>query len=349
MLREHVTLILGAGSSVVFGLPLGVELKNQIAESIYLYYDDFGRSLERGSHEIAEAFRLIAQKDDRLRGDTNTLIKAARDIADALPMCGSIDDYIERHSGHHEYELCAKLGIAHCILKSERGSALRADPYKSNSPQLSAFEGCWLSEFLQIVTRRSSAKALKEAFSKITVVNFNYDRCFDQFTYFWLIAVYKLSQQEAADILSSIEIIHPYGSIGNIPYIDRSGVIFGDDPSGTELISIAKNIRTYSESAGERDRSTAIAEALTKTKKIIFLGFAFHEQNMSLLASNVREAQPSPRHIFACTYGLSSARWEISRNRLSSTLNTPQEMLFEHLDVRSCEAIFEQYSDNISG
>ena len=349
MLREHVTLILGAGSSVVFGLPLGVGLKNQIAESIYLHYDDFGRSLERGSHEIAEAFKLIAQKDDRLRGNTNSLIKAAREIADALPMCGSIDDYIERHTGHQEYEQCAKLGIAHCILKSERNSALRLDPYKGNGVDLSAYQGCWLSEFLQIVTRRSSTETLKEAFSKITVINFNYDRCFDQFTYFWLITVYKLSQQEATDVLSSIEIIHPYGSIGSIAYIDRSGVIFGDDPSGSELISIAKKIRTYSESAGERDRSTAIAEALTKTKKIIFLGFAFHEQNMSLLASNVKGAQPSPRHIFACTHGLSSARWEISRNRLSSTLSTPQEMLFEHLDARSCEAVFEQYADIISG
>jgi hypothetical protein len=153
MLERQTTLVLGAGSSFVFGLPLGVTLKSQIASAINIHFEDFKIEPRRGSREIAAAFRELAKTDDQLKGSLNNYLRAGRDIAEALPVCSSIDDYVERHSGNAIYEQCAKLGIAHCILAGERLSKLRQDPTRAFQPDITEFQNSWLSRFLQLVTR----------------------------------------------------------------------------------------------------------------------------------------------------------------------------------------------------
>ena len=127
MLTDKTVLVLGAGASLAFKFPLGTGLKGILSENLNIRFDDFGSRQESGSYQIVEALRDISRDDEHLRGKISPYVVAAQEIAEAMPMCGSIDDYIERHSGHREYDRCAKLGIAEVILEAERASSLRLD------------------------------------------------------------------------------------------------------------------------------------------------------------------------------------------------------------------------------
>lgn len=57
-----------------------------------------------------------------------------------------------------------------------------------------------------------------------------------------------------------------------------------------------------------------IAEELEKAKCIIFLGFAFHTQNIRMLRPKTRI---EPRHIFATAYGMSDADVDVVGHQLA--------------------------------
>lgn len=348
MLRRETTLVLGAGASKIFGLPLGVDLKKNIASSIDLYFDDWGNSLKRGDYEIAEAFRVVAKRSTLGNGSINPYVQASREIAEALPVCGSIDDYIERHAGHDLYAICAKIGIAHCILNSERKSALRANPDRLDPPDITTFSGSWLDRFLQLITQGCRSDSLSEALGKVKVINFNYDRCFEHFVFYWLRRVYRLTDEAAGAAIACLEIVHPYGSIGYLPSYHHNGAIpFGYTPSASELVHIADGIRTYSESTVETERAASINNAVQSCTNFVVLGFAFHQQNMNLLQCTPFNP-PSTRRVYASAVEVSEPKWEIVRRRISEALRVPEERLYTYKVNESCEKLFEEYSDVIA-
>lgn len=349
MLQKNTTIVLGAGSSKIFGLPLGNELKTQIAAAIYLHFDDFGRTLERGSYAIADAFRAWVKLEDPTgNGNINPYIVAGREIAEALPVCSSIDDYIERHSGHKIYERCAKLGIAHCILDAEKGSPLRPDPHKIATPDITKLSGCWLDELLQAATRGCRADDLPLAFSRMKVINFNYDRCFEQFAHLWLKRVYKIDDAAAFEAVRSILVIHPYGSIGSLPGMgDSSSIPFGCEPSTAELVRIAENIVTYSESSHDNELVNSIKETMSNAKNLVFLGYAFHPQNMNLLSVHAPPTRPFARHAYASAVGISDVRWELIKGRIVNSLATTSDLVFAYKESESCEKLVQEFSDHM--
>jgi hypothetical protein len=179
MLGDDVALVLGAGSSFKFGLPLGSTLKEKIAKVVDIYFDDWGNKQERGSRHIVEALRQHAHKNGH--NDINPYIRAGRNIAQALPNCDSIDEYIERHSSDKIGELCAKLGIVQCILEGEKGSKFAKSREGRTVYSIGGLGDSWISSYLRRATHRCAPDNLEEAFTKIKVINFNYDRCFEIF------------------------------------------------------------------------------------------------------------------------------------------------------------------------
>jgi len=348
MLRHDTTLILGAGASKIFGLPLGEDLRNILSRDLSIQFDDWGGKLEQGSPDIVYALREIATNDQSLRGDIGPLVKIANEIADAMPMCSSIDDYIERHSDQGRHELCAKLGIAHAILQAERHSPLWDNPRSDTPLKLSKFGGCWLSLFLQLVTRQATRSSLKDAFSRLRVISFNYDRCFEHFTFHWLQQVYKIDYAEAQNICADLNIIHPYGSLGDIFDIRQNNrTSFGAQPSSSRLIDVAPGIFTYSESKQDKNKAALAKYFLDDCQRIVILGFAFHSQNINYLTTAPR-SKGVHRRVFSSTVGISAVKWETMRQRLSICLNTSGESLLTHTDSTSCESLIMEYADQIA-
>lgn len=175
MLRDDVAVVLGAGSSLTFGFPLGSALRNDIAKILAVEFDSFGSNLKAGSQIFLDVLKNYAR--DQGLTSVREYVHAAREIAEALPVCLSIDDVVERHSGKPEYTICAKLAIAEAIQRYEAKSGIA---FRSGSaPDISKFDGKWITSLLQGITRGCSASDLPQAFSRLKIVNFNYDRCFE--------------------------------------------------------------------------------------------------------------------------------------------------------------------------
>lgn len=344
MLIRKTALVLGAGASKDFGLPLGVNLRDEIAESLNIKPDDWGRRLESGDAEIDNALRLRVQSDSIPQGQLNLYRRAAREISEAVMMCSSIDDCIERHAGNHAFELCAKLAIARAILSAERNSPLRTDQREGESPDLSIYSRHWLPEFLRLTTRGLHLRDLHKAFDNLTVISFNYDRCFEHFVYHWLIKVYRIEPTDAKNIVSLMNIYHPYGSLGDIFNNPNGNYIpFGGEMSHGRLLDIANNIKTYSESVSSNQE---VIDQISDCKTMIFLGFAFHRQNLELMRCKPPNDHFS-RFIFSTTVEISTARWEVIEGRLSDILGCPG-FLSARTHSNSCEALLAEFSDNIA-
>jgi hypothetical protein len=104
MLKEKTLFVVGAGASKEFNLPLGFDLKHQIAVALYQPPED--RSAKGG---IVMAVQTYIQQN---RLDYNAIWAKAKTIAGALPLAGSIDGYIESHSHDKDVLFLGKLAIA---------------------------------------------------------------------------------------------------------------------------------------------------------------------------------------------------------------------------------------------
>src|SRR3546814_17520099 len=79
--RINTVLVLGAGSSFGFGLPLGSGLRKIIADDLNIMFDDCGSRLESGSGEIVEALRVLIRTNDGAGSDINSHRQAEVTIA----------------------------------------------------------------------------------------------------------------------------------------------------------------------------------------------------------------------------------------------------------------------------
>lgn len=344
MRNRATAIILGAGSSKVFGLPLGSELRTKIAKDLDIRFGDFGTSLESGSYQIVEALRAINGPS----GDINPHRRAAVQISQAMALSGSIDEYIERHSEDSLKADCAKLAICKSILEAERNSSIFVDPHRSDFVFSSQATNSWIAYFLRDLTRGFSKLDLKSAFKNITIINFNYDRCLEHFCFNWLQQLYELDHSEAADIVRSIVIYHPYGRIAPLPFENRQNhVPYGGQVDAIALVEMAKRIQTYSEAKTKDAELSNIIERLEDAKSLIFLGFGFHQQNLDLLSINMRHIEVS-LDCYATIEGVSEPRWEVYKDRISYAFKIPPHRELRARGFRGkCEDFWSEFSDAI--
>lgn len=345
---RETAIVLGAGSSKAFNLPLGAELKAIIARDLELKFDDWGRTLKAGSPEIVQALQILVRSPEGRQGDINPHRTAAVEIADAMPLSASIDEYIERHSGDERKEICAKIAIVKAIIEAERKSTLYYDPMSARGRPLSKASDSWLALMLRDLTRGFGAKNVNEAFVNLTIVNFNYDRCVEHFIYNWLQDVYRLSQQDASVVVQSILIYHPYGRIAPLDWENhQSGMSYGASYSPEALIRMAREIRTYSEVFEQDSGLFQIRERLKFVENVVFLGFGFHQQNMNILAGGEAVIERSLR-CFATKSGISDPRWAIMRERIKSSFSIKEDIFLEDYSFSGhCEPFWNEFSDVI--
>jgi hypothetical protein len=345
MTDPHTILVLGAGASQGFGLPLGADLRSVIADDLNIMFDDWGSELQSGSYRIVEALRAIVRSEDGRQGDINLHRQAAVQIARSMPLSGSIDEYIERHSDDLLKVLCAKLAIAKAILEAERKSSIFSEAHRED--YLGSVQDCWLALLLRDVTRGLGKSALKNAFSDLTIVNFNYDRCVQHFAYHWFQRMYDLVPQEAAEICKSIQIYHPYGRLGPLSYEHANGSVpYGADVTASRLLQMASGIRTYSEVAENIADSDTLTDHFANADRVVFLGFGFHRQNVEVLAPIAKGR--SFLRCYATAAGIRKARLELIESRVRSTLGQiyRSDVSFNVVSG-NCEDLWQEYGELI--
>lgn len=316
---KHLTLVVGAGASSEYELPLGSTLREKIVSA--LKQRSPGGNV--ADQDLYYAMTELVKVDPDCPGNITPYIRAIENINDSLCQSPSIDNFINSHQGDKRIEVCGKLAIAKCILDAERNSDLYFDdrvPWHDRGGKIdfNSVANTWLNSFFKLITQDCSFPRLKERFGTIALIVFNYDRCVEHFLLNSIINFYRVTEQQAADALSAAEIYHPYGSIGPLSKTQDGAITFGQKSDHPTLIKAVSSIRTFSESITMASEQAFRIKKLVATSEILlFLGFGYIPLNMRLLAAT--DGQFPPNHgtrIFATTLGVSS----YDKLRISSEL-----------------------------
>lgn len=347
MFGRKTLLIVGAGASKELQLPLGTELAQQISRLLYFKFD-IGK-LVQGDHDFVDGLRRHF-KDHNLLND---YLRGARQISDGVRSVGSIDNYIDTHHQDERIAFLGKVSIVYLILKAERNSLLYVDHSRREKPSLDALEKTWLVPFGRYLVRGIDVSQVEAVFSNLTIICFNYDRCIEEFLSLWLQTVYHLEDQISRELVSKIDIIRPYGIVGEYPPKRGGAVEFGKEPLGFDFVEARTNLLTYTEQIEDQDVLTKMQSTVAESETIVFLGFGFHPQNMKLLTPN---GSTNAIQVFATAFGESSSNAdEIQKQLVELFLNgdrskTRRSKLRDATKVRNdlkCVQLLEEYSRTI--
>lgn len=350
MSNKKTLYIIGAGASSEAGLPTGYELKEKIATLMDIRVDKIGRELVSGDWSIYSSFQIYIKQPQIQEKDINPYLHAAWRIRDAMPQAISIDNFIDTHNDDEKIELCGKLAIVRSILDAEKSSKLYIDPSNFyNRLNVRALEETWYANFMKLLTETCTKQNLSKRLKSIALIVFNYDRCIEHFLHNSLQNYYGLRSDEADKLVNEMEIYHPYGVVGNLPWQGNQSVEFGAEIDSLALLNIANQIKTFTEGTDPQSSDIlAIRNHVNKADTIVFLGFAYHELNMELLLPDSSTPDLSKlRSCFGTAKQISDHNCEIIKNRLKAFYkrNVNYLIINNKLD---CNHLFEEYWRSLS-
>lgn len=338
MFRAKTVFVIGAGASVEVGLPIGADLLKKIVDLTHITFD-WGRQIT-GDDEIVKALRIGFH--DIREDDLQEYINAARRLAVTARQALSIDNVIDALEDQ-KVELIGKLGIVRAILKAEASSdafvRLKNDP---NSLDLSKFENCWYSSFTKLLTENVRKSQIENIFDNLEIINFNYDRCLEQYIPFSLSSYYGVSIDKIREIMLNLPIHRPYGVAGRLPWQkgDAPSVAFGEG-TPTQLAEIAQQVRTFTERVQEGAELAAMRSAVANADRIIFLGFAFHRQNVSLISQKMQHHS----EVVATACGISQSDKSVIEDELARAF--AHEFIMNDTRIKladmTCANFFKEY------
>lgn len=331
MFQSRTVFIVGAGASHEAGLPVGSTLTSNIASLLNFDYQGF--KLQRGDEQIHHFLKELTRGEEWRE---NKFFGSGRELAEAMELAPSIDTFLETHALNREFVLLGKLGIVKAISEAERSSKLA--PMGGSFPMKSLSE-TWYLHLARQLFSGIPANQPAQAFDGISFVVFNYDRCLEVFLLQALQVYFRITAGQASEILASVPILHPYGSLGSIFRGQGNFAPFGDN--SFNLLDAAARIKTYSESA-ESTVQDQVSELVRDAETLVFLGFAFHDQNMTLIDPKLT-TEPGAKRVFATTYGMSKSDQAFVEDKISVMLTDAPVLLDDHwLDTAclSCNDFF---------
>ncbi|MCJ2023381.1 hypothetical protein [Methylobacterium sp. J-067] len=358
MLMRPTVFVIGAGASYEAGFPVGYTLAKNISELFnsnlitnqpgLMAVEEISQTIH--AYAIQERIRKGVIQTNAVNTDDFRLYReAARILKVGIHLSNSIDDFLHLHSDNSELQALGKLSIAYAIQNAEKRSYLRTD-----------FGGRWLPDnFLQmastfytkmfkLITRGVLKRQISDIFRNCTIISFNYDRSLEFFFLHALMALYNINENEASEIMKTLAIFHPYGTVGKLPFMANNGETasyYGNILMGDPLIQVSKDIATYTEKIRDVETVERLRSAVSRCERLMFLGFGFHEQNLSLLKPATMATE---REIYATAYGIPSTNLPTIRDLLSKFLpqnaSWPENRKGINLsNEHTCADIFEAF------
>jgi len=343
MFQSKTLFIVGAGASKEAELPTGNELTASIADKVDIKFRNFNEQFS-GEIEISDALRAHVQGVDGQPADINPHLGACWHIRDAMPQASSIDSFID-NQGDDKIELCGKLAIVRSILEAERNSLLFVDEREAYPAlNFNGLNDTWYKSFMQILTEGRRKENLNQLFEDICFITFNYDRCIEHFLFHAVKNYYRVKPDEAAEILQGLKILHPYGMVGHMQWqSEKVSTPFGANVSGRKLLSLAEQIKTYTERVEDEAATTEMHQVVQDAEIVVFLGFAFHQQNMGLIKPT---AKCNAKRVFATARNISKSDCAIVANQISILLGMKPQL--DLRDDLSCFGLFNEFRRSLS-
>jgi hypothetical protein len=260
-------------------------------------------------------------------------------IRSGLILSSSIDDFVDAHRKDTYIAACGKLAIVSSILEAERKSKLFFERKNvRDSIKFSAIEDTWYVGFYRLLAQQVEKDELGSLFKNVSIVTFNYDRCIEHFLTHALALNYGLSWEMASKLVEGLPIYRPYGSVGS--YFGSGAVGFGASPN-LQVEVVSKNVRTYTERIEDQSGLNKIRAAIDNAKVLVFLGFAFHSNNLRVLGEE-NLYSPSKR-VFATRMGISDSDLQVVESRLRRLCGLGGGDFHYLAETRRCADLFDQY------
>jgi hypothetical protein len=341
MFRAKTVLVVGAGASVEVGLPMGSELLKDIVKLTDIRFH-FHQQIS-GDVQIYNALKLLLNEGTAV-DKLNEHLRVGWQLGKSARQALSIDNVIDALEDS-KVELISKLGIIRAILKAEAGS----DFFKSvdNVPEtlnLSSFDDTWYSSLTKLLTENVRKSEVNKIFNNLEIINFNYDRCLEYYLPISLASYYGMSPDAIREIMQELTIHRPYGAAGRLPWQkdNRPSVGFGQS-SPQNLANVVQQIRTFTERVEEGEELAAMRGAIGKADRVLFLGFAFHRQNVELLSQKIQ----THAEIVATAYKISSSDKSVIISEIESAFTNAKPSRIELADM-ACAQFFTEYSRTLT-
>jgi len=343
----NTVFVIGAGASKEVGLPTGEELKGVIAKLLDLRWHH-GVQVG-GDSDIDDAIKY-AMPMGGVNESYKKTIQSALHIRDALPQAISIDNFVDAHRDDESIAFCSKLAIVKAMLSSECKSLLHSkyDNIKRKF-DFSALNNTWYIRFFQLITENCDKSDLGKRLSSVKLIIFNYDRCVEHFLYHAFINYYQISESDAAELISKITIYHPYGSVGDLPWMERGESIdFGGGLNHELLVSLSERIKTFTEGVDPGSSEVKeIKKVMIKAERVAFIGFAFHKLNMELISPERLMAFGwEGIKCFATTYQVSKSDQAVIKNQIQSIYGDDDIEVV--MSDTKCNDFFKEFSKSLS-
>jgi hypothetical protein len=325
MFGRRTLFVLGAGTSAEVEMPVGAALAKTIRRKCDIRF-------ERGFQPVGDGdFALFDQfGHDRTR-EINEYQSAAWLIRDGIQLSSSIDDFLDLHRDNAAVNFLGKAMIVKSILEAEQRSTLYFN--RANGEQTIDFDKnaqTWFVKFMKILTRGQSLKDVAKVFDNVSFIVFNYDRCLEYFLVHALRGVYGIDERIAQEICNEIRVIHPYGSVGPLPAPGIRGVPFG--ASSSNCVALAPEIKTYTEQITDADDLTTIHTEVLSAQSIVFLGFAYHDQNMQMLTpSQALDYKP----VYGTAYGMSEDDTAVVKGQIVQMFKSPGILFADSVKIKN--------------
>lgn len=299
MFNTKTVFVIGAGSSCELGLPTGDELRGALIEILRQNGDNYIFSNPSFNRLIQN--KITSYPTNERSFQFNRYAQAVAKIRSALPMAQSIDNLLHAHRADDLVVKIGKIAIALAILEKEHSSHIKfrsrqvfdgIEPADLNNTK---FVKSWYLPLMRLLVSGVSKENIDAIFENVSFIIFNYDRCLEHFLINALSSYFDLTPDHAAKIANTVEIIHPYGQVGLLPWQSRAHNLpvcqFGQCDSDIERIS--ESIYTFTESseAGIKD---SCKNMIRNAETLVIMGYGFLPTNTELLScatqSNVKRA-----------------------------------------------------------
>jgi hypothetical protein len=149
--------------------------------------------------------------------------------------------------------------------------------------------------------------------------------------------------------MARLNISHPYGVVGCLPWQNAASVVFGGRMN-MKLLDIANDIRTFTERMEDDAALAAIRLQIQEAETVVFLGFAFHPLNMQLLAP---PATSTAKRIFGTAKGISNGDLDVVKRSVIDALQADTRHARGALTIAiknelTCAGLFDEYWRTLS-
>lgn len=231
-----------------------------------------GASMHLGYPSGRQLVDKIVNDRRRLIGlhqDLGRSIDEVENYIRALKYSGraSVDAFLENRP---EFIDVGKLSIAQALLPFE------------DIDRLFLTQNNWYEYLFQNISTSISDISKNE----LSIITFNYDRTIETYLHIALRNSFGVTAKEANEVLRSIPIVHLHGQLGFLPWQNENCRDYESTSDVQSLSHSASMIKIIHENI-DSDREFIEAEKLiSQAKFIYFLGFGYHEENITRLRIN---------------------------------------------------------------